>query len=199
MFQKKKVEEIELAPLTEKEIKTLKDKLTDKEEFDNLNIKDLDIKDLIPQSINAVIVNKLNDKHCLILPDNMDGGKFKTWRKSRGGMFNKDVLNYLRRNEHGKYILIEGNGERKIVRLIEDDELLLFQTLRLIKGIVKDKPYMLLRNLNPGEKLTCDGRYIEKDSEHKEEIGSMNIVPQVKVEDDDDHDPITSSVSLFDE
>ena len=125
--------------------------MTEKEKLDNLDIKDLDIKDLIPQSFNGTIVTVMNDKHTIQLPDGMDGPKFKTFRKSNGGVFNRDVLAWKRGKEHGKYVSIEGHGERKIVRLIEDDEMLLFQTLKLIKGIVKDKPYMLVRNLEPGD------------------------------------------------
>jgi len=130
----------------------------------------------------------------------MDGPKFKTFRKSNGGVFNRDVLAYKRGKEYGKYVLIEGNRERKIVRLIEDEELLLFQTLRLVKGIVKDKPYMLLRKLGEKEKLTSSGRYIEKEnSEHDIEVEPMVITPQVIAGDDEDIDITTTSVSLFDE
>lgn len=173
--------------------------MTEKEKLDNLDIKDLDIKDIIPQSFNGTIVTVMNDKHTLQLPIGMDGPKFKTFRKSNGGVFNRDVLAWKRGKEHGKYVFIEGNGERKIVRIIEDDEMLFFQSLKLIKGIVKDKPYMLLRNLKPGDKLTSTGEYIVKEnSEHEIEVPEMIVTPQVKVE-DDDHDVPTTSVSLFDE
>ena len=185
--------------MTEKDIRTIKDKLTEKEKLDNLDIKDLDIENIIPQSFNGTIVAIVDDKHTIQLPLGMDGPKFKTFRKSNGGVFNRDVLAWKRGKEHGKYVFIEGHGERKIVRLIEDDEMLLFQTLKLIKGIVKDKPYMLLRNLQPGDKLTSDGGYIEKEnSEHEIEVPEMIVTPQVKVE-DDGPDVSTTSVSLFDE
>jgi len=173
--------------------------LTEKENLENLNIKDLDIADLIPQAFNGTVVSVLDDKHVIYLPDGMDGAKFKTFRKSNGGVFNRDVLAWRRGKEHGKYLLIEGNGERKIVRLIEDEEMLLFQTFKLIKGIVKDIRYMLLRNLAPGDKLTSTGRYIVKEnSEHEIEVPEMIVTPQVKVE-DDGPDVATTSVSLFDE
>jgi len=185
--------------LTEKDIQTIKEKLTEKEKLDNLDIKDLDMKDLVPQSFNGTVVFVLDDKHVIFLPVGMDGPKFKTFRKSNGGVFNRDVLAWKRGKEHGKYLLIEGHGERKIVRLIEDEELLLFKTLKLIKGIVKDKPYMLVRNLEFGGKLTSDGRYIEKEnSEHDDDVPEMVVTPQVKVV-EEDHDVATTSVSLFDE
>jgi hypothetical protein len=178
----------------------LKDKLASKEETpENLSIKDLDMSEIIPQSFNGTLVSIIDDKHTLILPVGMDQGKFKTFRKSNGGVFNKDVLAFKRNKEHGKYVLIEGNRERKIVRLIEDTDLLLFQSLRLIKGIIKDKPYMLIRNLGPKDILTSNGRYIEKEnSEHEEEIEVMAVQPLVKPA-EEDHESIGSSVSLFDE
>jgi len=201
MFQKKKEVIPEPEPLTEKEIRILKDNLTGKAEaLENLNVKDLNMSEIIPQSFNGTIVTILDGKHTLILPDGMDMGKFKTFRKSKGGFFSQDVLSFNRGKEHGKYVLIEGSGERKIVRLIEDEEILLFQTLHLIKGIIKDKPYMTVRNLAPNEKLTSAVRYIEKEnSEHEIGVEEMAIAPQVKVEADDDHDVTTTSVSLFDE
>ena len=107
---------------------------------------------------------------------------------------------YHKGREHGKYLLIEGNGERKIVRLIDDEEILLFQTLRLINGIVKDKPYMLLKKIESGEKLTGNEGYIKKNSEYEsiknEEVININPVAIVI---EDDHDYNTSSISLFDD
>lgn len=173
--------------------------MTEKENLENLNIKDLEIKDLIPQSFNGTVVSVVNGLQTLYLPIGMDGPKFKTFRKSRGGIFSKDVLEYNRGKECGKYVLIEGNGERKVVRIIEDEEMLLFQSLRLIKGIVKDKPYMLLRNLAQNEKLTSAGRYIDKEnSDYEIEVEEMIVTPQVKAV-EEDHDATTTSISLFDE
>lgn len=180
------------------EIKTIKDKLTEKENLKNLDIKDLDIKDLLPQTFNGTSITIMDGRHTLFVANTMDGAKFKTFKKTIGGIFNQDVLSYSRKKESGKYVLIEGNGARKIVRLIEDEELLLFKTLRLIKGIVKDKPYMLLRSLGPKDRLNGGGKYIEKEnSEIEIEPEEMIIAPHPKIE-EEDHDSKSSSVSLFD-
>jgi len=184
--------------LTEKDIQKLKAKLAEKE-VQELKIKDLKMKDIIPQAFNEIIIYQDGNEHAVYMTETMNGDKFKTFRRSKGGVFLRDSLAYSREKEHGNYLLIEGNGERKIVRLIEDEELLLFQTLKLIHGIVKDKPYMLLKKLQPGEKLSSADRYIKKNSEHEvvqEEV--MATVP-LALPVEDDPETLSSSVSLFDE
>lgn len=198
MFFKKKEVEPEIIPLSEKEIKTLKAKLSEKE-IVNLSVKDLEMKDIIPQSFPHGIVNIIDDRHVLYLSENVDTDKFKTFRKSKGGRYNEDVLNYSRQKEHGQYLLIEGKGERKIVRLIEDADILLYQTLKLINGIIKDKPYMTLRTLDPSEKLTSSKRYIkEKTSETLIESDAV-FAPQPSPTIEEDHEVNSTSVSLFNE
>jgi hypothetical protein len=198
MFQKKKEEE--LIELSEKEIQELKKKLIVKQnDPENLEVKDLQIKDIIPQSYNGTIITISEGYHTLLLPYGMEKGKFRTFRKSAGGIFSKDVLNYSRNKDHGKYVLLEGKGERKIVRLIEDEELSIFDSLRLVKGILKDKPYMVLRNLGQDEKLTSTNRYINENSESEEVEETIAIVPHSIENVDDDYDTHTSSISLFDE
>jgi len=157
------------------------------------------MEDIIPQSLNGVIIAKLDGYHTLVMPDGMDQGKFKTWLKSSAGVFSKDALNFLRGKEHGKYVLIEGKGERKIARLIEDDELHLFKSLRLVKGIVKDKPFMTVRDLHENDKLTSSERYIKENSEIVEPAETMVIDPQPSTGVEDDHESLGNSVSLFDE
>lgn len=199
MFRKKKIEEPIPEPLTEKEIRNLKDKLQEKEDLSNLKIKDLKMSEIIPQGFKNCVINlDDNGKHMLYATEELTGDKFKTFRKSNGGVFNKDVINFTRDKENGKYVLIEGKGERKIVRLIEDNEILLFQTLKLINGIIKDKPYMILRKLQERENLTNTVKYIEKTSGHDEVEEVMNTVPLV-IEEEEDHETNTTSVSLFDE
>lgn len=199
MFQKKKKEE-EPIQLTEKEIQEIKKKLTDKQnDPENLEVKDLDISQLVPQFYNDVVISIFEGYHTLFLPSNMEKGKFRTFRRSAGGIFSKDVLNFSREKDHGKYLLLEGKGERKIVRLIEDEELTMFKHLKLVKGILKDKPYMILKNLDEKEKLSSTGRYIKENSELEEVEETINIEPHVIAEEDDEYNSNTSSVSLFDE
>jgi len=184
--------------LTEKDIKKIKAKLAENEESE-LKIKDLKMGQIIPQAFENAVITMYDNRHQIVLGDTMNGDKFKTFRKSKGGMFTKDSLLYSRGHDHGKYLLIEGNGERRIVRLIEDEELLLFQTLRLIHGIVKDKPYMLLKKLEKGEKLSSSEIYIKKNSEQEDVAEEVINIAPVTIPAEDDHDSVTSSVSLFDE
>lgn len=186
--------------MTEKDIKSLKKKLTDKEtDIDAINVKDLKMGELYPQSYNGTVITIMDGYHTLCLPDGMEKGKFKTFRKSAGGIFSKDLLNFSRNKEHGKYVLIEKKGERKIVRLIEDEELTTFKHLKLVKGILKDKPYMVLRTLSENDKLTSAERYIKENSEELATDEVMAVNPQVTASDDDDHETNGTSVSLFDE
>jgi len=198
MFRKKEVEEVQ-EPLSIKDIVKIKEKLSESEDK-NLFIKDLSITDLVPQSFKYGVINIIDGKHVLFLDENVTGDKYKSFNKSNGGRFNNDVVKFTNNNNPGKYLLIEGNNERKIVRLIEDEDLLLYQTLKLIDGIIKDKPYMILKNLNEGEKLTSSERYIKEiNSEIADETIFMNINPLIPTDEDDNYESITSSISLFDE
>ena len=204
MFQKKKEVLPEPEPLTESDIKKLKEKLTAKDihknEEEELVIKDLGITDLIPQAFKEITITLEGGSHCVNMADGMNQDKYKTFRKSKGGIFSRDALAYTRGKEYGKYLLIEGNGDRKVVRIIEDEELLLFQTLKLINGIIKDKPYMLLKNLEEGQELTGTTEYIKKNSEQEDLIEEeIMVYTPTSIELEDDHESVGSSVSLFDE
>ena len=196
MFQKK-VEVQAPIELSDADIKKIKDKLSEKE-IANLKITDLNIPDIIPQVFNGTLVDIQNGHHVLYLADRIDGSKYKTFRKTNGGVFSRDVLAFKRNLDHGNYVLIEGKGERKIVRLIEDDELFLFQTFKLVNGIIKDKAFMTVRELQPDEKLAYNGGYIEKNSGRHEPEEVMLVDPLV-IDVEDDHETNVSSVSLFDE
>ncbi len=119
----------------------------------NFSIKDLDIKDIVPNSIDGVLIAFIGEKCQIVLPDNVTGLSFKNWKNGKGGVFFNDVRNYFKNKKSGKYLLLE-NKEKHIIRLIEDEELELFNTLNLVHGKLKDKPYMNLRSIRNGEKLT---------------------------------------------
>ena len=199
MFFKKKEVEPEIIPLSEKEIKDIKEALSKKEVNYNVTIKDLNIGELCPQAFNHGVINIVDGKHALFLRDSVNSDQYITFKKSKGGRFNKDVLNYLRDKPTGKYLLIEGKDDKKIVRLIDDEDILLYQTLKLINGIAKDKPYMLLKKLELNDPLFSTSRYIkEKTDDVIEDENVMSISPQVSVEEEESAHT-TSSVSLFDE
>lgn len=134
-----------------------------------ITIKDIDVGDLIPNVYDDVIINIKHGKHVLDIPSEMGGISFNNWVKTRGGMFNKDVLRWKRKKPHAKYVLIEGAGLVSIVRLIDEEELLLFETLKLVDGKLKDKPYMLFKTVSIGSKLTTTERYIKEKNPFMEE------------------------------
>jgi hypothetical protein len=165
----------------------------------NLKVKDLSINQLIPNTIYDVAINIEKGHHTIYFPVNFNGDRFKTFRKSRGGMFSKDVLNFSRGFKHGKYLLILNDTEKIIVRLIEDEEMSMFQSLKLVDGIIKDKSYMLLKTLQRGDKLTDTKKYIDKiNSDDVEEVEVMNVNLPVQSTVEDDHDYTIRSISLFD-
>lgn len=198
MFRKKEVEEVQ-EPLSTLDIAKIKQKLNESEDK-SLSVRDLVISDIVPQSCKYGVIQILDGRHVLFLNETVNKDKYKSFNKSAMGRFNSDVVKFTNKKNPGKYLLIEGKGERKIVRLIEDEDLLLYQTLKLIDGIIKDKPYMILRNLEEGEKLTSSKRYVKEiNNENADDLLFMNINPVSPTEEDDIHESISSSISLFDE
>jgi hypothetical protein len=148
----------------------------------NYTIRDLKIEELCPNSINGVIVSIVNNKSEIDLPPNMTSEFFRKWIRGTGGMFSRDVSKHAKGKKSAKYILMEGEGERSILRLIDDEELELFESLKLIDGKVKDKPYMLLKNLAENQSLTTYDRYIEETPESvlpEEETELPNTMPPI--------------------
>src|ERR1035437_11198178 len=135
MFKKKIVVEQPVVSKPKK-LKTL--------DLSNCKITELNIKDIVPNVVNNVLINIDDSKHCLVLPKEMMGEKFKHWSKSKGGIFSRDVRNHTFGKNTAKYILLEKPNERSILRLVNDEEVSKFESLRLIDGIIKDNKYMLL-------------------------------------------------------
>lgn len=162
------------------------------EEELNYNIKDLKIEEIYPNSIDNVIVNIINGESITLLPSNMSSDNFRKWVKGRGGIFKKDITKFSKGKPTGRYILIEGKEERKIVRLIEDDEIKLFESQGLIDGKIKDKPYMLIRSLKPEQNLTSLDRYINdipdiiEEPEEETNETPENMPPRIE-EDSESH------------
>ena len=165
-------------------------KILDTIEEKNLSIKDLKIEEIIPNSIDEVIIVIINDELQIHLPNNMIKEKYQHWMKGRGGVFVNDIKN-KERNFH--YVLLNGQEEKIIARLIEKEEIEKFNNLKLIDGKIKDKPYMKLRILHEGEKLTKTNRYIEKNDKMVKE--PKIIIPNhiSSKEDSDNH----GNISLF--
>lgn len=138
-------------------------------------VKDLDIKDLVPTKIEEIAIAVKDNRREIRLPYGFIAERFVTWKRRRGGVFYKDIFNWTRGREHGKYISIKGKNIDYIVRIIEDEELQDFEVRRLVHGKIKDKPFMILHNLH---KTAKKDKYIEEDLETPENNTESNI-PQV--------------------
>lgn len=173
-------------------------------EESNYSIVDLKIEQLLPNSFNNYLVTIYEGHQLVVLPPNAAGPHFKTWRKSRGGQFAKDVLLHTLNKDESKYILVRGEGQYFIARLISDDEKLRFESLKLIDGQIKDHPFMILRTLHEEDSLTNTRQDLSENLEEDEGIFNENEDPDSEVptiEDNDDEDNEmdyrNGSVSLF--
>ena len=190
-FSKKK----DKNPVFLKEDNTL---LIDSLEELNLNVKDIEISELIPSVIDNVIVyiddTTLVKEVVQDLPINMGGISFRNWRNNKGGIFARDVRLFIENKPHGKYAMILNKDEKTIIRLIEDEELRTFSTLKLLDGKIKDKAYMIFKKLNNGEKIISSKRYIE---EKMPMISEEKITTHIEVHDEDSERYSGNSISLF--
>lgn len=155
----------------------------------NYTLKVLSIEELCPNSIDGIVISMEDGKKRMDLPSGMSSDVFRKWFQGKGGVFSKDITCFLKKKPGATYILMEGEGERTILRLIEEEDLLAFETRKLVDGKVKDKAYMVLRTLKEGESLTTSTRYIE---EIPEIIESDTLdIPQ------EDEDNLVQSMQLF--
>ena len=160
-------------------------------------VTDIKFEKLIPNVIDNFLVTIFEDHHTILLPINTTGTQFRAWNKGKGGVFSKDVLNFSLKKPHGKYILIKSKALKCIARVITEEEELQFKTMKLVDGQIKDRPYMILKKIENGEKLSSTQRYInEKDIEHEE---NAYIPTSRKTAQDDDVDHYVGSISLFTE
>lgn len=134
-----------------------------------LKVKDVELKEILPNVIDDVIITMNDGTQNLHIPDNMVGEKFKKWLRGRGGILSKDATRLSKGKEYGKYVLLKDTETTTIVRLIEDNELESFSFLKLIHGKIKDKPFMILKTIKNSESLTRFDRYIE------ENVETMNL------------------------
>lgn len=165
-------------------------------EDDEYTIKDLNIKQIIPNIVDNYLITILEDHHTIVMPSNVTGMQFKEWSRGRGGVFSRDVLYYSLKRKTGKYILIKGKDIYCIARIISDEEQEMFNDLKIIDGQLKDIIYMLLRNLKIDDSLTNTNKYIEKDIVN-EEVAHMVINDYQKILKDDDDNYRPESISLI--
>jgi hypothetical protein len=131
----------------------------------------------------------------------MNGEKYRTWKKRRGGAFYKDVFEFTRGREHGKYVMVTGEDIEYVIRLIEEEELEDFQARRLVHGKIKDKSFMILHNnSDTPEKDEEEDGYIDENNQEDNENESehLMIVKPTNIAPDDEETGSAKSISLFD-
>jgi hypothetical protein len=166
-----------------------------KEQILNYTIRDLKMEEICPNSIDNVILSIVDGVPIVDLPNNMPSDTFKRWLKGKGGVFSKDLKKYCKGNPCGKYILMEGGKDRSIIRIIDDNEIEIFESFNLVDGKVKDKPFMTLRVLSEGQDLKSTDRHIDEIPESDlppTESETPNNMPPLAGEDSDSH-----SLALF--
>lgn len=138
-------------------------KILEAVEEKNLSIKDIDIDKLVPNRIDGIIIAIVDDEMQLHLDKDVTGEGWRKWKNRQGGIFYKDLKNWFHKKEHGKYVLLSGDNDDIIIaRLIDENETEVFNTLKLIGGKIKDKPYMVFKTIKKGENLNQTHRYIEE-------------------------------------
>jgi len=160
--------------------------------------EDINIKELIPNVIDNFVVTIVDDHHTVILPPNINGQQFTVWNKGRGGVFSRDVLKYSRGQKPGKYVVIKEGNRKFIARVINEEEMFQFKTLKLANGQVKDITYMFLKEINDDEKYTSTRlNFNDKEdsiiTEHEEYTAVIN--ENSTQEEEFDNKP--GSISLF--
>jgi hypothetical protein len=175
-----------------------KHKIKPKEEIDTNTITDIKIDKIFPNTIDKIMVTIIDSHHTLFIPMNINGQHFRNWKKGRGGIFSKDVLNYSLDKPHGKYIIIKSKTLNCIARLIDEEEKIEFKSLKLIDGVLKDRSYMILTNIESDSKITNITKYMnEKDLIH--DIITFPLLNYIKPEEDVEHEHPIGSISLFSE
>jgi len=160
-------------------------------------ISDININQIIPNVIDNFLVTIFEGHHTIFLPLNITGTQFRNWYKGKGGVYSKDVLNVSLNRPAGKYVQIKSKEFNCIVRLISEEEELNFKTLKLVDGQIKDRPYMILKNIKDGEGLTSTLRYLAEKEATEEDTIFMVASNKITQEDDINHH--IGSISLFTE
>lgn len=166
------------------------------EEVNTNTVSDIDFSEIVPNVIDTFLVTIYEGHHTIFLPSQANNTQLRNWYKGKGGVYSRDVLNYSRNKPTGKYIRIKGKSLNCIARLISEEEVSNFKTLKLIDGTIKDRPYMILKSFENDVKLTSTIRYDDKDIMPETDV---YIATQSKVTLEDDFDHHTGSISLFTE
>jgi hypothetical protein len=168
-------------------------------------VKDIQIGSLIPNTIDGVTIEVQDGRRQIHLPTTMDGERFLTWKKKRGGIFYKDVSSWLLGKVHGRYLEASGENTLLILRIIDEEDLQLFQLKRLVHGKIKDQNVMILKNLLENDSLEDESEYIKEisfedteETKETEDIEDPMIAEIINIPLEEDEANSSRSMSLFD-
>jgi len=162
-------------------------------------VKDLEISELVPNVIDGVTLQIVDGRREAILPPMMTGESFHSWKKRRGGIFYRDLFLWLTGQPHGQYVQASGENLLYILRIIEDDELELFEAKKLLHGKIKDKNVMILINMFELQETEEDLGYIDElliENNEEEEDPMISKITNIPLEEDEANSG--RSTSLFD-
>ena len=114
----------------------------------NISISDINITDFLPINLGEVIIWYDGKYQILDLPPFMDKPRFKIWRKTIGGVIANDVRDFARNKSKAKFLLIKEDEKKHICRIITEEELPGFESLKLISGQIKDVQYSIVKTLD---------------------------------------------------
>lgn len=153
------------------------------------SVEDLHIIDLIPNIMGNVTITERNGEHYLFIPPDMDSMKWKKWLQTSAGIFSKDFLAWLREKADPKYVMIKSATYKTAIRLIDEEELETFESLKLINGKIHDRYYMHLKTVGINQNIHGHERYIKEKKEVNSDINEK--------ETEDDVNSSYHSKSLF--
>jgi len=154
------------------------------------------MEEMLPNNIDGIHINIEDGRRVINMPPLMTGEQFGKWKKSRGGIFSKDVFRWIRGEDHGNYVLLEGEGKKLILRLIEDENLEDFKILKLVQGRLVDKFYMKFKDLSDPEEE--NGYINENDQEDITLLEDSMTINSTNIPHEDDAEAGSGkSLSLF--
>jgi len=115
-----------------------------------MEIKDVDILKMLPIVIDNILIN---EDLSLNIPNNYIGENILHWKKSKGGLFLKDLKN-IKKNIKSKYVKIKDNNKYYISKIIKTEELEEYSNYTIHQ--INDVYYIKIKNLfdekNPNNK-----------------------------------------------
>ena len=137
---------------------------------DDHSIAEIHIAELIPNVMGNVTIWEKEGEHIVSIPPDMDVMKWRKWILTNAGVFSKDFLAWMRDKRNPKYMIAKSEQYKTVVRLIDEEELLEFESRKLVNGKIKDTYYMHLKTVNNGQNIHGHERYIKENNVNPDDI-----------------------------